>query len=95
MKSLVGFYLLIMVSAILASGCTKKDYDGNLQVVYRSELDDVKTWDPANAYDSNSLEYVPSIYETLYEYDYLSDIYKLQPLACRGHAKVFELIIRR
>jgi oligopeptide transport system substrate-binding protein len=73
-------WLLVGVLSLLIFGCTKKVDDGNLQVVYQSQIDDVKTWDPANAYDSNSLEYVPSIYETLYEYAYLSDVYKLQPL---------------
>jgi oligopeptide transport system substrate-binding protein len=78
------FFLMMIAASIsisgLISGCARKVDDGNLQVFYASQLDDVKTWDPANAYDSISLEYVPSIYETLYEYDYLAETYKLQPL---------------
>ncbi len=64
----------------LSVGCTQKVDDGNLFVFHGFEKDDVKTWDPANAYDSVSLDLVPSIYETLYQYTYLSDVYKLEPL---------------
>jgi oligopeptide transport system substrate-binding protein len=80
MARLLGLCILFISALGLVSGCTKKVNDGNLQVFYGSQPDDVKTWDPANAYDSISLEYVPSIYETLYDYDYLSASYKLEPL---------------
>jgi oligopeptide transport system substrate-binding protein len=65
---------------IALSSCTSKQGDGNLQVFHGAWKDDVKTWDPANAYDEITLEYEPSIYETLYQYDYLSSTYKLIPL---------------
>lgn len=62
------------------SGCTHKDEDADLQVYRAAELDDVRSWDPASAYDEISLEYVPVVYETLFQYDYLSETYKLAPL---------------
>lgn len=40
----------------------------------------MKTWDPVNAYDSVSLDMVPLIYETLYQYAYLSETYQIEPL---------------
>lgn len=66
--------------ALLLSSCTSNQGDGNLQVVHDAWKDDVKTWDPANAYDEITLEYEPSINETLYQYDYLSSTYNLIPL---------------
>jgi ABC-type transport system substrate-binding protein len=64
----------------LAIGCTKKEKNPNLVIFNAFEKDDVKTWDPANAYDSVSLDLVPSVYETLYQYRYLSEVYKTEPL---------------
>ena len=61
-------------------GCTQKNEDGNLKVFHGFEKDDVKTWDPVNAYDSVSLDMVPLIYETLYQYSYLSETYRIEPL---------------
>lgn len=40
----------------------------------------MKDVDPANAYDGVSLEVVPQIYETLYQYSYLAETYKIVPL---------------
>jgi len=62
------------------TSCTGNRGDGNLQVIHGAWKDDVKTWDPANAYDEITLDYEPSINETLYQYDYLSPTYKLIPL---------------
>jgi oligopeptide transport system substrate-binding protein len=42
--------------------------------------DDAKTLDPALAYDTISLDVVSSIHETLYQYSYLSDSYRVEPL---------------
>jgi len=72
--------LAALALLVATSACTKKDPDAGLQVYHAAELDDVKSWDPAGAYDSISLEYLPEIYETLYEYDYLDDGYRLIPL---------------
>src|SRR6476620_7142956 len=64
----------------LCLACTKKESDSHLSIFHGSEKDDVKTWDPANAYDSVSLDLLPSVYETLYQYHYLSETYKMEPL---------------
>jgi ABC-type transport system substrate-binding protein len=42
--------------------------------------EDVQSWDPAVAFDSASLDVLPGIFETLYQYDYLSEEYRLVPL---------------
>ena len=78
----VGYLLAGLVVAFSGASCTKKDTDGSLKVYHVSypHKDDVKTWDPANAYDSISLDVVPSIYETLYQYSYLRDTYTVEPL---------------
>jgi ABC-type transport system substrate-binding protein len=65
---------------VLSVACTKKETDEKISVFRGFESDDVKTWDPANAYDSVSLDLVPSVYETLYQYSYLSEVYQLEPL---------------
>lgn len=71
---------LLFSLPVYFSGCTKKGDDGNLQVYHGSLPDDIKTLDPANAYDTVSLDALPSIYETLYQYSYLSETYKIVPL---------------
>ncbi len=70
----------LLISLLFTSGCTQKNQDGNLVVLHRVHSDDVKTFDPANAYDVISLDVVPAILETLYQYDYLSETYKVVPL---------------
>ncbi|MCM2279658.1 MAG: ABC transporter substrate-binding protein [Oligoflexia bacterium] len=73
--------LALALALMLGSaGCSRKESDGNLLVQHESYADDIKSLDPANAYDTNSLDIVPSIYETLYQYAYLADTYQLQPL---------------
>src|SRR5262249_6146586 len=62
--------------------------DGNLMVLHSHLKDDVKTWDPANAYDSVSLEVAPSILETLYQYAYLTETYKVIPLLAADMPKI-------
>lgn len=69
-----------LIAAVTLAGCTSRQDDGNLSVFHGFEKDDVKTWDPANAYDTVSLDLLPSIYETLYQYTYLSEVYKTEPL---------------
>jgi len=54
--------------------------EGTLSVLRTYHPDDIKTLDPAVAYDGLSLDIVPSIYETLYQLDYLSDEYRIAPL---------------
>jgi oligopeptide transport system substrate-binding protein len=54
--------------------------EGTLSVLRTYHPDDIKTLDPAVAYDGISLDVVPSIYETLYQLDYLSEEYRVVPL---------------
>lgn len=82
MKRFIGLLCLV-----LAVGCTHKNDDGNLAVFHSFEKDDVKTWDPASAYDSVSLDLIPSVYETLYQYTYLSETYRLEPLLAASMPK--------
>lgn len=78
-----------LVAASLALGaCTQREDDANLMVFRGLEKDDVKTWDPANAYDVVSMDLVPSVYETLYQYAYLADTYRLVPLLAADMPKI-------
>lgn len=70
----------LLCAFALALGCTRKEDESKLAIFHGTEKDDVKSWDPANAYDSVSLDILPSIYETLYQYSYLSLTYKVEPL---------------
>ncbi len=73
--------ILFPLSLLLAiAGCTKREDDSNLQVLHIFLKDDVKSLDPANAYDTVSLDILPSIMETLYQFDYLGETYKTVPL---------------
>jgi ABC-type transport system substrate-binding protein len=78
----------VALAALAVTGCNHADDDGNLMVMHYHLKDDVKSWDPANAYDSVSLEVVPSIYETLYQYAYLSETYKIVQLLAADMPKV-------
>ncbi|MGK5082947.1 ABC transporter substrate-binding protein [Bdellovibrionota bacterium FG-1] len=80
--------ILALTGILIVTGCTHRENDGNLAVFHGQLKDDVKTWDPANAYDSVSLEVVPSVYEALYQYSYLSDTYKLVPLLAADMPKI-------
>lgn len=62
------------------SGCSHKNEDENLKVITIGERSDMKTFDPANAYDSVSDDIVPSVYESLYQYSYLTDTVQVEPL---------------
>jgi oligopeptide transport system substrate-binding protein len=84
-KKLMAFSRVILGSALALSfaisfsSCTKRDENvGNvLRIVLK---DDVKTLDPANAYDSVSWEVMPEIYDTLLQYKYLEEQLVLEPL---------------
>ncbi len=88
LKASVFFSVLVLVLVLTSGlGCTKRQDDSKFAVFRGFEKDDVKTWDPANAYDSVSLNLVPSIYETLYQYTYLSETYKSEPLLAAAMPK--------
>jgi ABC-type transport system substrate-binding protein len=77
--ALINFFLVFLLV-----GCTKTLENQKLSIFHGFEKDDVKTWDPANAYDSVSLDLLPSVVETLYQYSYLSEVYQLEPLLAAG-----------
>ena len=84
MKILTRRLILLASAGLLialgVAGCTKNAFDPKSNT-YRGILaDDVKTWDPANAYDEISWTVIPQVYETLYQYDFLSVQYKIIPL---------------
>ena len=81
-------FLLPCLLLLSLTACTRKDLDGNLQVLHYSHRDDVKSWDPASAYDTISLDVVPAIYETLYQYSYLTESYKTVPLLAADMPKI-------
>ncbi len=72
--------LFILFGLACDISCTRKEDESKLSIFRGFESDDLKTWDPANAYDNVSLDLVPSVYETLYQYSYLSEVYQLEPL---------------
>lgn len=82
MKNLQVTLILVLLGVlpVALTGCTKSRTEKGKMVYYDSHVDDVKSWDPANAYDSISLDVVPSVYESLYQYEYLSEEYHLAPL---------------
>lgn len=73
-------FVLIFTIILSAARCTRLDPDANRAVFHGTHKDAVKTWDPANAYDTISLDVVSSVYETLYQYSYLADPIKIVPL---------------
>jgi oligopeptide transport system substrate-binding protein len=79
--------------ALLATGigpCSRGGgpSDGDLAVFHGTLRDDVKTLDPAIAYDEMSWEVLPSVYEQLYQYAYLSETFKVVPLLAADLPKV-------
>jgi len=80
----------VLALALVASSasCTRShEDDGNLLIYHGYKADDVKTWDPANAYDSVSLDLLPNVVETLYQYEYLTESYRLIPLLAESMPK--------
>lgn len=65
---------------IFANGCTRSSEEFNQTTLHVAQSDDVLSWDPAVAYDSMSLDALGNIYETLYQYSYLSKDYEIAPL---------------
>lgn len=87
------FKMTVPVAALLGlaaafAGCNANDDDVNQMVMHYHLKDDIKTWDPANEYDSVSGEVLPSIFETLYQYAYLSETYKIVPLLAADMPKI-------
>lgn len=74
----IGLSLVLGVAMI--SGCSRKDPDEGKKVFRRIIGDDLKSLDPAIAYDEVSLEILPNIVEALYQYDIASSVYRVVPL---------------
>lgn len=73
--------LLVTAAALSFTSCTHKNAeDEKLNVITVGLRSDVKTLDPANAYDSVSNDVGPNIYESLYQYAYLADGVEVEPL---------------
>ncbi len=60
--------------------CTKKNLDTGVKTLRVPLSDDVKTLDPARAYDSISLSVMPLMNESLYQYNYHKRPFTLEPL---------------
>jgi len=79
-KKIYLLFSLTLVFLFSISSCTRKPSDDGLMVLNAYHDDDVKTLDPAVAYDSISWDIIPTIHETLYQYAYLSNPLEVEPL---------------
>jgi len=77
--------LLLLMIAVF--GCTRKDaeYANVLRVPVKADL---KTLDPANAYDEVSLDILPNVMESLLQYRYLDENMVLEPLLAESMPEV-------
>lgn len=73
-------YFMVLVSLFMGTSCTRKDPDAGLAVFHSLIRDDIKSLDPALAYDEVSLMILPNIMESLYQYDITSTNYRIIPL---------------
>ncbi len=76
------YVLSVLLTATLLAGglsCTRKD-DSAQNILRVPVKEDLKTLDPANAYDDVSLDILPNIMESLYQYKYLDENMVLEPL---------------
>jgi oligopeptide transport system substrate-binding protein len=79
----IAMVATVAVFATALTACTKHS-NQNDNIFKVAVKDDIKTLDPANAYDSVSLDILPSIEETLLQYKYLDDQMVLEPLLADG-----------
>ncbi|MBY0470061.1 hypothetical protein K2X30_02760 [bacterium] len=83
----IGFFGFIfalsalgVLTAATFSGCSSDENEEGLRVFHGSIRDYLSSVDPANAYDEISMEILPNIYETLYQYSYTSSTFRVVPL---------------
>jgi ABC-type transport system substrate-binding protein len=76
LSSLLSAFLVLATF----SACTKRDPDEGKAVFRHIINDDIKSMDPAIAYDEISLEVLPNIMEALYQYDISKPGYPVVPL---------------
>ncbi len=81
-SKIMALMLIIATMGLAGTSCTKKAQVGNM--LRQAIKDDVKTLDPANAYDSVSWTVLPNIYDTLLQYKYLGKQLELEPLLADG-----------
>lgn len=75
-----SFWCLGLVSLFFALSCTTRVDDGDQMVMRVAYKDDVKTFDPAIAYDHVSWDILPSVWEQLYQFAYLETPFQIEPL---------------
>lgn len=80
-KTLVRAGLAALTLALLSTSCTKKkEVDENLFVLNAILKGDLSQPDPADTRNSADWEVFPNVFDTLYQYSYLADPYKTEPL---------------
>lgn len=73
-------FLFMMMAALAFSACTRREADTGRKVLNLPLGDDVKSLDPALAYDSVSLTVMPLAMESLFQYKYTKTPLELEPL---------------
>jgi oligopeptide transport system substrate-binding protein len=79
-----GLIGLVLLSVVVGGTACSKKTATQTNVLKVALKDDVKTLDPANAYDSVSWDVLPNIVDTLLQYKYLEDQAILEPLLADG-----------
>lgn len=83
------FVACILVLTAFFPACTRRELsDPNQRILHYPLGDDVKSLDPAVAYDTVSLAVAPMNQETLLQYAYLKSPLELEPLLADGMPKV-------
>lgn len=80
LKNRISIIVSLLLVPAIFTGCTHKSKDEKANTIVIGLQADLKTLDPANAYDSVSLDVMPSIYESLYQYSYLTETVQVEPL---------------
>jgi oligopeptide transport system substrate-binding protein len=78
---------LFLALLFLVSSCTNRRNTEHPNTFYTTLSDDLRSIDPALAYDSVSWEVLPSLYDTLYQYSYLKSPYEVEPLLAADFPK--------
>ena len=71
--------IVLCLALFVFNHCTTSEEE-DLMVYHGFHADDVKSLDPAGAYDEISWDIIPAIYETLFQYSYLEEPYRVVPL---------------
>lgn len=87
-KIILALAGLLALSTIFVA-CTRKEVHGpHYKIVHIPLSDDVKTLDPANAYDVVSLSVMPMAVESLFQYAFLKTPLELEPLLAESMPEV-------